>query len=283
MFDEIPSEIIGNFQSLVHELSLRFQTIETSKTFRAQFGKRTQRIGESVENYCAELKRIYDKAYPGRNTEMRQQLLLQQFLNGLRDRQAKFAVEYFKEPCTIEDAVHHVATYMEAQQSALYSDRATDRRSKSVRFKADTVTYDGDGDRNDEEENQKRGSLNASPNGTREKHTVRKVQTTPSNTDSILLSQIIYCLTTLAEQETNESMSNKAQASPRTQDQYPRTGQLRPQNPNQGRGQSAGLYRLANTQCFHCSNFGHMKRDCPILQVQQKLNGNLERNSRRCK
>ena len=69
VFDEIPSEINGNFQSLVHKLSLRFQTVETNKTLRAQFGKRTQRIGEPVEDYCAELKRIYDKAYPGRNPE----------------------------------------------------------------------------------------------------------------------------------------------------------------------------------------------------------------------
>ena len=174
VIDEIPSEIIGNFQSFVHELSLRFQTVETNKTFRAQFGKRAQRIGESVEDYCAELKRLYDKAYPGRNPEMRQQLLLQQFLNGLRDKQAKFAVEYFKEPCTIEDAVHHVVTYMEAQQGDLYCDRATDRSSKSVIFKADTATYEGDCDRNDEG-NQKRGLLNASLDGTREQHTVRKV------------------------------------------------------------------------------------------------------------
>ena len=56
VFDEIPSEIKGNFQSLVHELSLRFKTVETNKIFRAQFGKRTQRIGESVEDYCAELR-----------------------------------------------------------------------------------------------------------------------------------------------------------------------------------------------------------------------------------
>ena len=96
VFDEIPQGIISNFPSLVHELGLRFQTVETNKTFRVQFGKRTQRIGESVEDYSAELKRIYDKAYPGRNPEMRRQLLLQQFLNGLRDKQAKFAVEYFK-------------------------------------------------------------------------------------------------------------------------------------------------------------------------------------------
>ena len=96
VFDEIPSDSISNFHSLVRELSLRFQSVETNKTFRVQFNKRVQRVGESVEEYSAELKRLYDKAYPGKNPEMQRQLLLQQFLNGLRDKQAKFAVEYFK-------------------------------------------------------------------------------------------------------------------------------------------------------------------------------------------
>ena len=289
VFDEIPSEIIGNFQSLVHELSLRFQTVETNRTFRAQFGKRTQRIGESVEDYCAELKRIYDKAYPGRNPEMRQQLLLQQFLNGLRNKQAKFAVEYFKEPCTIEDAVHHVVTYMEAQQGTMCNDRSTDRRSKSVIFKADTVTYEGDDERN-EEENQKRDSLIASPSGTREQHTIRKVQTMSSNSDSAMLSHILQCVTAIAERERHESKSNKTQVTPRSQDQLSSHDQLRPQNQNkgqthgqgqmrpnqQGQCQSAGQNRLTNVQCFYCANFGNFKRDCPFLQVQQKLNGNSE-------
>ena len=45
VFDEIPKDIISSFQSLVHELGLRFQSVETTKTFRVQFGKRTQRIG----------------------------------------------------------------------------------------------------------------------------------------------------------------------------------------------------------------------------------------------
>ena len=289
VFDEIPNDIISSFQSLVHELGLRFQSVETTKTFRVQFGKRTQRIGESVEDYSAELKRIYDKAYPGRNPEMRQQLLLQQFLNGLRNKQAKFAVEYFKEPCTIEDAVHHVVTYMEAQQGAMCKDRSTERRSKSVIFKADTVTYEGDDDRN-EEENQKRDSHFDSASGHRKKQIVRRVQTAPP--DSSMLSQILnYVAAAIAERETcHESKSNKTQVTPRSQDQLSSHDQLRPQNQNQGQthrqgqmrphlqgqGQSAGQNRLTNVQCFHCANFGHFKRECPFLLVQQKLNGNSE-------
>ena len=120
VFDEIPPEIIGNFSSLVHVLGLRFQTVETNKTFRVQFSKRVLRVGKSVEDFSAELKRLYDKAYPGRNPEMRRQLLLQQFLGGLRDKQARFAVEYFKESSSLEDALHNVITYMEAQQGLGY-------------------------------------------------------------------------------------------------------------------------------------------------------------------
>ena len=90
--------------------------METNRTFKVQFGKRTQKYDETVEEYAAELKRLYDKAYPERNSEMRRQLLLQQFLNGIRDKNAKFAVEYYKEPNSIEDAIHHVVPYLEAQQ-----------------------------------------------------------------------------------------------------------------------------------------------------------------------
>ena len=67
VFFEIPSEIMCNFSSLVHELKLRFQTVETNKPFRVYFNQRLQPLGESVKDYFAELKDLYDKAYPGRN------------------------------------------------------------------------------------------------------------------------------------------------------------------------------------------------------------------------
>ena len=48
-------------------------------------------------------------------------------LSGLRDK-------YFNEPYTIEDAVHNVVTYLEAQQYPKYdSGQFSDRLSKSVR------------------------------------------------------------------------------------------------------------------------------------------------------
>ena len=59
VFDEIPTDILNSYE----------------------FSKRMQKYDESIEEYAAELKRIYDKAYPGRNPEMRRQLLLQQFLS----------------------------------------------------------------------------------------------------------------------------------------------------------------------------------------------------------
>ena len=303
VFDEIPQGIISNFPSLVHELGLRFQTVETNKTFRVQFGKRTQRIGESVEDYSAELKRIYDKAYPGRNPEMRRQLLLQQFLNGLRDKQAKFAVEYFKEPCTIEEAVHNLVTYTEAQQGHKFDTSRPNDNMKSVRFLSG-VSVDGeeaDDDSSDDERFGNTANISrplSSFSGQKEKQTVRKVQTTPSNSDSNatdLLSQILHCMTELAERKLDESGPNKTQVTPRTQDQLHRHGQSRLQNTNQGKisrqgqmrpqpqgqGQPVSQNRLANVQCFHCSNFGHFKRECPILQAaEQNLNGTSESKRR---
>ena len=306
VFDEIPQGIISDFPSLpslVHELGLRFQTVETNKTFRVQFGKRTQRIGESVEDYSAELKRIYDKAYPGRNPEMRRQLLLQQFLNGLRDKQAKFAVEYFKEPCTIEEAVHNLVTYTEAQQGHNFDTSRPNDHTKSVRFLSG-VSVDGeeaDDDSSDDERFRNTANISrplSSFSGQKEKQTVRKVQTTPSNSDSNatdLLSQILHCMTELAERKLDESGPNKTQVTPRTQDQLHRHGQSRLQNTNQGQisrqgqmrpqpqgqGQPVSQNRLANVQCFHCSNFGHFKRECPILQAaEQNLNGTSESKRR---
>ena len=235
VFDEIPQGIIIKFPSLVQELGLRFQSVETNKTFRVQFGKRTQRIGESVEDYSAELKRIYDKAYPVRNPVMRRQLLLQQFLNGLRDKQANFAVEYIKEPCAIEEAVHNQVTYTEAQQGHKFDTSRPNDNMKSVRFLSGVSvdSEEADDDSSDDERFGNTANISrplSSFSGQKENQTAQKFQTMPSNSNSYatdLLSQILHCMTELAEGKLDESGPNKTQVTPRTQDPLHRQGQSR--------------------------------------------------------
>ena len=135
VFNEIPTDILTNYSGLVSELDSRFKTDETNRTYKVQFSKRFQKYDESIEEYAAELKRLYDKAYPGRNTEMRRQLLLQQFLNGIKCKSAIFAVEYCRQPNCIEEALHHVATYIEAQLGPRSDNwRNNSPRRRTVRF-----------------------------------------------------------------------------------------------------------------------------------------------------
>ena len=290
VFDEIPSEIISNFSNLVHELSLRFQTVETNKTFRVQFSKRVQRLGESVEDYSAELKRLYDKAYPGRNPEMRRQLLLQQFLGGLRDHEAKFAVEYFKEPGSIEDAVHNVVTYMEAQQGNGYKrDQSNGFHSKTVRFYGSANGQDSDDDESSDSDGIEKSahiSRSMSPsNAQRDRQTVRKIinklpnpeskSTCPVVADSLSQKEIafIHRLVSSAEQSSNVPTPTKTHVAPRGQGQISQ-GHIRSQS--QGQGQLTGPNRFANTQCYHCLNYGHIKRDCLVWKAEQGSNKGRE-------
>lgn len=146
------------------------------------------------------------------------------FLSGLRDKRAKFAVEYFKEPCTIEDAVHNVVTYMEAHQApSTDSGRTTDRLSKSVRFYADTASDADNDDSSDNEESLTHSSRSFSPsNGRREKQiqSIRKIKTAASTSetkstcntnDSLSQKEIdfIHCLVASAERETNRRQTNR--------------------------------------------------------------------------
>lgn len=95
----------------------RFDVIETTKAYVTQFSRRNQNLRESAEEYAAELKRLYDRAYPKRGAETRQEDLLRRFLMGLHNNNVRMHVELNKEPNTIEEAVHHVVHYFEAARN----------------------------------------------------------------------------------------------------------------------------------------------------------------------
>ena len=289
VFDEIPTDILNSYSSLVDELDSRFKSVETNRTFRVQFSKRMQKYDESIEEYAAELKRIYDKAYTGRKQEMRRKLLLQQFLSGLKDEEAKFAVDYYKEPNSLEEVVHHVVTYIEAQQGSKSQNRHNNRsQRKTLRFEH---AADDDDDDDVYEYNCTSGDRARSVSQSK-KQSIQKVEDKPTNAmpvscspDSEILQQIFTLVETANKNQNqghdqqgqkgqgkanvplaqyNQSNNGKGQAQViptanyASQRSNPSNRQGQGQMNSEGQLQSQG--RHAALQCFFCSEIGHIKK-----------------------
>ena len=136
-FGQLRKAIRGNYDTLIFELNSPFSVVETKKTYAAHFSKRNQKVGETTKEYAAELKRLYDRAYAHRDSGTRQEDLLRRFLDGLYDDKARFQVEYFKEPKTIDEAVFFVVDFEETRQKPVYSegqDKKYKRLVRNVRF-----------------------------------------------------------------------------------------------------------------------------------------------------
>ncbi|CAG2217598.1 unnamed protein product [Mytilus edulis] len=113
VFDQLNSKTLKNYSKLATELKNRFGVFENKRAFKVQFNRRTQKPNEDTADYAAELKRLYDKAYSNRHAKIRQEDLLQRFLMGLSDTEARIYLELHKDPKTIEEAVQEVITYKE--------------------------------------------------------------------------------------------------------------------------------------------------------------------------
>ena len=111
VFSELSEEVRTDYRKLISELNNRLMVVETSHTFKAQFSRRSQQSNESAEDFASDLKRLYDKGYPGRDTDTRKEDLLRRFLDGLHDEKCSWNVEYVRNPQTIDEAVFQVVDY----------------------------------------------------------------------------------------------------------------------------------------------------------------------------
>ena len=264
VYGELPQEITCNFKKLIEELESRFRLVETHKTYEAQFSKRNQLHGETVEEYAAALKRLYDKAHVKRNPESRREGLLRRFLNGLADDQARFEVEYHKDPVNIDEAVSHVVSYMEAKKTpSMYEMADGDRlRKPKVKF--------NDYDSSDSEESDTDFRDELRLRFKKRKRTVRKIVKTDkrpenetkkdnSNGDlgvyeasaSTITPNLQTQIEKLIETKLNGAQKKKVADEHRT--------------PSRSRNQT-GRDRV---QCFFCRNYGHYQRECPEIVREQ--------------
>ena len=129
-YEQLPREVRLDYPTLVQRLQSRFFKIETPRTVAVQFSHRQQRHNESPEDFAAELKRLYDKAFPNRDMQTRREDLLRRFLDGLRDPQAKYQVEFVKDPADIDQAVYEMVHWQEVCHT---QSTAIDRPKHKVR------------------------------------------------------------------------------------------------------------------------------------------------------
>jgi len=154
VFNQLLPRTRANYSKLTDELNCRFQVIELPKTFRSRLAKRAQKFGESVEDYAADLKRLYDKAFPERSHKVRQEDLLRYFLDGLSDDQARQQVEFVKEPASIDEAIIEVVTFQESKRKADGERSVPDKSKRSRPVNMVRPADDDDGDDDDESESE---------------------------------------------------------------------------------------------------------------------------------
>ena len=139
---------------LIKELNSRFRLVETEKTFAAKFSKRVQREDETIE-FAADLKRLYAKAYKNRDSRTKQEDLVRRFLDGMRDSDASFEIEFHKEPDNIDEAVYHVVNFIQTRRRNSYVNHGEKRFKKYARrasFEYDCPSGDEETSEVDEEE-----------------------------------------------------------------------------------------------------------------------------------
>ncbi len=97
-----------------------------------------------MEEYAAELKRLYDKAFPERDRETRNKDLLRKFFDGLVDERTRLHVVYVKNPDHIDRAVYEVVNFLETRKRNVIKDSTYDNKGRKstrmVRYPENTDT-----------------------------------------------------------------------------------------------------------------------------------------------
>ena len=141
VYTQLPRRTLTSYNELIKELNSRFRVVETKKTYAARFSQRTQKPGETAEEFAAELKRLYAKAYEFRDKHTRQEDLVRRFLDGLRDSEARFEIEYNKEPDDIDEAVYHAVNFIQTRRRSSddsYQDKKAKRYARRASCEIDS-------------------------------------------------------------------------------------------------------------------------------------------------
>ena len=249
VFTQLPRGTLSCYSELIKELNSRFRVVETKRTFAARFSQRSQRQGETAEEFAAELKRLYAKAYSFRSEATRQEDLVRRFLDGLRDNDARFEVEYNKEPVNIDEAVLHVVNFVQTRRRGS-SEEYAERKFKRYARRAN-VESDGSSDDESQDESIDRVfRLPAKEDKVQNLKEDRRKQKKGSDKS--------------AYAEANASMKVLSEAKSLMQDLAKQIQKLtKVTSGNTAMQQQQRPIRSRNVVCYGCGVLGHIIRDCP--------------------
>ena len=109
---DLESDILEDYDTLVHELDLRFHVTSTTDSYQQLFYSRKIRPNESLREYAADLKRLILCAFPrGVSPDVREDMTLKQFFDGLHDEDARYHIQALQHPGNTDHAVELLQQY----------------------------------------------------------------------------------------------------------------------------------------------------------------------------
>lgn len=231
-FSQLPRWVLSDYKELVRELHCQFKSIDTPRTYMVKFSRRDQYENETAEEYATELKRLYAKAYSHRDNRVKQEDLVRRFLDGLKEDDARFEVEFHKDPQSIESAVYHVVNLEQTRRRATpYGEKKMRKFTRRVQSD-DSSDFDEEG-YHDNEQNQVQRLRNDDPKlkentKTRENLTTTSLHGESQSDMSKILQQILDKLSHLTYNKSSAVQTN-----------------------------------MSDRTCYACQEKGHISRYCP--------------------
>ena len=210
---------------------------------------------------------LYDKAHKNRARSVRDDDLVRRFLDGLLDQEAKFEVEYHKEPKNIDEAVFHVVNLIQMKSGYRY-DRQN--RQKTRR----TLNSDDRGSHYDCQ-SQEPGLITRLPQARADAHTdvnQKKMarRDTPKSSDQSDLIKVLQMRVEKLESAQSSSQSTQVTNSQVQCYTCKEHGHYARECPRKENGDS-GFGHDRKGKCFSCGEVGHFSRECP-KRVKTKRN-----------
>jgi len=245
----LPEHIREDYFLLKEQLAFRFGQKEPPTTARRRLGELRQ-SKETVSEFAEEVHRLVILAYPGVDTELREQIAADAFLKGLRNQKVAYEVMN-RDPVSLDEAQRLVSSYEHNFKATLGRDFDLKGRTRRVSW------ADQDMDSDEEAPALQSRRVQSQPGYV----TQHQLQTLIDKVDKLQLaiarlppsSSVVLPSTVRPTQQINSSKA--------VQSERGRAAQT-PFKSSRYRHQNTSPTRTSSGPCFQCGEEGHFKRNC---------------------